>query len=77
MLASRVERGDDHRAQQRRCDCEKSRFLVLGDAPASLVVLSDLADQCLCSAAERRPLDVLATHRPIHHVAQDLDRSVD
>jgi hypothetical protein len=76
LAHARVERGDDHRPQERRCDREESRFLALGDSPATLIVLTQLADQRLCSASERRPIDVLATDGPIHHVTQDLDRAV-
>jgi hypothetical protein len=42
LAHARVERGDDHRPQERRCDREESRFLALGDSPATLIVLTHL-----------------------------------
>jgi hypothetical protein len=72
-----VQGGDDHRAEKRRRDCQQLRLFVLPQSPAALVVFVLFPDQRLRSAPERRPFEVLAADRPVHHVPQQFDRPVD
>src|SRR5262249_9644782 len=71
-----IKRGDDHRTQPRRSNGQQVRFFVVRNPPPPLVVLAQLSNQRLCSAPERRSVDVLASDRPVHHVAYQLDRAV-